>query len=258
MSDAAVTEVRPLEALIGPAMRWDPSGRSWLPALLEATPHARERLGELTEHPGSISMTLSVRAVSGRLGCFEYPAAPPRELLAWFIDHPEALTEHADEAAAAETRRLRGCLFADDPPGSRVRAQERAREQLPVGSPFGTAWWRFEDAATPECVLMTDRLVLTVQSDGTDPLAPATPWYPARTRLVRDLEAARGLAAGRRHASLLIAAGPHLRDAGFARLLKDGTPHLGEQVRRELGDAFLGCVAWSAAERALAPPGARG
>jgi hypothetical protein len=157
-------------------MAWDPSGRTWLPGLLAAAPRASEQLGRLAGEPGSISMTLSVRGHSGRLGCFAHPTASPRPLLAWYIDHPEALTRVEDDAAPAETRKLRSVLLDDDPPGSRARAQDRARELLPTASPYATAWWRFEDPSTPECVLMTDQLVITVQSDVSDPLAPATPW----------------------------------------------------------------------------------
>jgi hypothetical protein len=253
VSQAADTP--PLEALITPAIRRDPSGRNWLPGLLAATPHGGARLGELAAQPGSISTSLSVNGVGGRPACFDHPAVPPRELLAWLIDHPERLSVPAAAAGdTAETVRLRGFLIRDDPPGSRARAQERAHELL--RSQFGHAWWRFEDASPPACVLMSDRLVLTIQSDEDDPLAPSTPWYPARTRLVRDLEAARQLAGDRRYASLLIAGSAAVAEAvaaSIADLVQAGTPHLAAAERAELADAFLGVVAYDAARRALGP-----
>jgi hypothetical protein len=263
MTPTAATPL--LQELITPAIRRDPSGRDWLPGLLAATPNGLVRLGELAARPGSISIPLSVDGVGGRPGCFDHPAAPPRELLAWLIDHPERLSVPAPGTGdTAETVRLRGFLIGDDPPGSRARAQERAHEllgsgrhrSLPAGSPFGHAWWRLEDAAAPACVLISDRLVLTIQSDEDDPLAPSTPWYPARTRLVRDLEAARRLAGERRYASLLIAGSAAVAEAvasSFADLLQAGTPHLSGAERGELADAFLGVIAYDAARRALAP-----
>jgi hypothetical protein len=245
----------PLEALLEPALRHDPSGRGWLTGLLAAAPRGRARLGELVDQPGSLSMTLTVPGVSGRLGCFEYPAPPARELIAWLIDHPDALTSVVDAGSSPEARRLRGLLLRDEPPGSRARAQERARELLATSSPFTPAWWRFEDAAVPECVLLTDRLVLTVQTDTVDPLAPATPWYPSRSRLVRDLEAGRQLAAGRAYGSLLIADDGETGELPIADLVATGTPHLDAAARDELAGAFLGSVGWTPAGAAVATPG---
>ncbi len=237
------------ETLMGPALRHDPSGRAWLPRLLAAAPRGREVLGELVERPGSLEIMLSVAGVSGRLGAFERRTAPPRELLAWYVDHPQALTDATAEDDPAETVRLRRLLLDDRDGGLRARAQQRAREQLPTASPYGRAWWRFEDAFTPECVLMSDRLVVTVVTDATDPLASATPWLPARCRLVRELEAARRLAAGRAFASLLVGGEP---EGGLAieALIAAGTPQLDGASRSELAASFLGRIDWATAETA--------
>jgi hypothetical protein len=238
-----------VEALLDPSLRYDPSARRLIAGLLAATESGRARFGELADNPGSLSMMLSVRGLNGRLACFDYPAATPRELLGWLIDHPDRLVEVPGDDTP-EARRLRGVLLHDDPPGSRARAQERAHEVLATASPFTPAWWRFEAAAAPECVLMTDRLVLTVQSDATEPLAPATPWFPARTRLVRDLEAARRLSGERPYGSLLIAdAEP---ESSIEQLVAAGTPHLDAGARAELLGGYLGRVSWEAARAAVA------
>jgi hypothetical protein len=228
----------PVEALLDPSLRYDPSARRLIAALLAATGHGHARFGELADNPGSLSMMLSVRGLNGRLACFDYPAPPPRELLAWLIDHPDELAD-VPEDGTAETRRLRRVLLDDDPPGSRARAQERAHELIETASPFA-----------PECVLITARLVLTVQSDATNELAAATPWFPARTRLVRDLEAARRLAAELPYGSLLIAdaePGPPIE-----QLVAAGTPHLDAGARAELLGGYLGRVSWEAARAAVA------
>lgn len=236
----------------------DPSGRSWLPALLAATPHGRDALGELVDEPGSLEISLAVNGASGRLACFDYPAAPPRDLLAWFIDHPDRLVWPDGARFPPTVARLRRALIDDEPPGARAKAQDRAREHLPTASPFTDDWWRFEDVTTLDCALLTNRLVVTVIGKRIEPLAPATPWYPARSELVRALEAAKQLSQGRRWASLALSDEP-LPDATadqLAQTLAAGAPHLSESERAELRAAYLGNMTWSDA-RARTQTGSR-
>jgi hypothetical protein len=241
--DSSRTRVEPFfESLL----RRDPSGRSWLPALLAATPHGRDRLGELLENPGWLIIPLAVPAASGRLALFEYPAIPPRELLAWFIDHPDELVWPPDAQLSTESVRLRRALLLDDPPGSQARAQDRARELLSTRSLLSREWWRFEDVSRLDCVLITDRLVVTVEGVGTEPLSPPTDWYPTRSRLLRNLEAAKGLSEGKQWASLLIS--DESLEQGtrgeLQRVLPEGAPHLREADREELLSAYLGNLTW--------------
>lgn len=234
----------------------DASGRTWLPGLLAATPNGAGSLGELLEHPGSLATPLAVSTVSGLLGAFEYPVAPPRELLAWFIDHPDRLTWSEREAMSRETVRLRRALLLDDPPGSQVRAQQRARELLAAGPPLSLAWWRFEELAKLDCVLITDRLVVTIAAKRAESLEPATDWYPQRSELVRNLEAARLLAQDRRWASLVLSDEP-LADATVQQLertLADAAPHLDAAGRDELLAAYLGNLTWDRATAAVRMP----
>lgn len=234
----------------------DASGRSWLPALLQATPNGHRRLGDLLGNQGSLIATGTLRTASGRLGCFEYSVVPPRALLAWFIDHPEAIVWPANCELSPETIRLRRALLRDDPPGSRVRAQERARELLATRSHLSREWWRFEEATNPGCVLMTDRLVVTVAEPGSQSLGLANDWYPMRAPLVRTIEAARGLADGRRWASLLLSEEP-LRegtDEHLERVLAASTPHLAQAQRDELRAAYLGNLTWRVAREAVGLP----
>jgi hypothetical protein len=174
--DNSLTRV---QLFFGALFSRDPSGRNWLPALLAATPNGRSVLGELVDAPGSLLSSLSVRGAGGRLACFEYPAAPPRELLEWFIEHPGELVWPPGAELSPETVRLRRALLCDDPPGARARAQARARELLATRSPFSREWWRFEGVTQLDCVLITDRLVVTVEGKRTEPLSPATDLVPS-------------------------------------------------------------------------------
>jgi hypothetical protein len=230
----------------------DGGGRLWLPALLAATPHGEDRLGELAQTPGWLQSQLALRSQTGSLGAFEYPAAAPRRLLRWYIDHPDQLDwpDGGEPGASERIHQLLRALVDDDPPGARARAQERAREMLNKSSSLSTDWWRLERPTTLDCVLVTERLVVTVVGVDGDRLAPATPWYPSRSRLVHDLEAARHLAAEeKRYATLVLSqrALPDTGDEHVERTLAQATPHLDDAERAELHAAYLGNLTWEAA-----------
>jgi hypothetical protein len=250
--DNSTTRVRPFfRALLGR----DASGRSWLPALISATPGGPARFGELTDEPGSLISTLAVRTPDGSLGAFEHPVAAPRDLLEWFIDHPQELSWPKGLTLSSETVRLRRALIYDLPPGSRAKAQKRARDLLEVRSALAREWWRFEGITRLDCVLITDRIVITVEGK-TEPLAPATAWYPPRSQLVRTLEAASTLGQDRRWASVLIS--EHSLAEG-ARVqveaaLPAGAPHLDSDRREELLAGYLGNLTWAAACAAVGLP----
>jgi hypothetical protein len=234
----------------------DASGGSWLPQLLAAAPYGRSRLGELADAPGWLITPLAVRGASGRLACFDYPANPPRQLLRWFIDHPNRLRWVEDDTASPGAARLRRALVLDDPPGAQVRAQERARELLGTRSALAREWWRFEEPTILDCVLITGRLVVTVVATSDEALRPTTGWYPPRTELVRALDAARQMAAGRRSASLVLSGRPVSggSDEALARALPEAAPHLDDVERRELHEGYLGNLTWEAAAAAVGVP----
>jgi hypothetical protein len=251
--DPLSTRVRPFfEALF----TRDASGGSWLSRLLAAAPYAGARLGELAESPGWLVTPLAVRGANGRLACFDYPATPPRELLRWFIDHPDRLHWADADSVSPDAVRLRRALVLDEPSGSQARAQDRARDLLATRSALSREWWRFEEPVVLDCVLITGRIVITVTGKRDQGLRPATPWYPLRTDLIRNLEAARQLAGGRRWGSLLISDRPvpEATDAALAGSLAQGAPHLDDEGRGELRQAYLGNLTWEAASAAVGVP----
>lgn len=255
-TDAPTAPPPRLERVVEALMSRDPSGGSWLPALLAAAPGAAT-LGELAAAPGWLDIALAVRGASGRLACFDHPAVPSRALLRWYIDHPEALRWPEGLEQSEATLRLRRALIDDDPPGARPRAQDRARELLAASPGLRPDWWRFEEIGRLDCVLMTGRMVITIAARGPDSLAPATPWYPPRTRLVRDLEAARQLAGSRQFATILLSEAPVPGGTvdEVAGSLPAAAPHLDDAGRHELAAAYLGNVRWEDALAALRTPG---
>jgi hypothetical protein len=246
-----------VESFFTTLFRREAAGASWLPALLAATPF-NDRLDELVQAPGWLQTQLAVPGASGRLACFEYPAAASKRLLAWYIDHPDRLVWPAGAEAnvSAQTVRLRRVLIDDEPPGTRARAQERAHDLLARSSGLTPAWWRFEELKTLDCVLITERLVVTIQAEPDGGLPPATPWYPRRSQLVRNLEAARHLADGKRFATLVLSHRPlpDAADEHLERTLPEAAPHLDELERRELHDAYLGNLTWDQACDAVGIP----
>lgn len=241
-----------VRAFFGALLRRDPSGAGWLAALLSATPYGTERLGELAAQPGWLQSQLALATETGSRGAFEYPAAAPQRLLRWYIDHPDRLTwpRGGEGRASPQAERLRRALIDDDPPGARERAQQRAREMLQRSSTLSVEWWRLEEPTTLDCVLITERLVVTIVAVGPDGVQPATPWYPVRSRLAHDLEAARHLAAQeKRYATVVMCErlSQPPGDAQLERTLAAATPHLDDSERAELRGAYLGELTWAAA-----------
>ncbi len=111
-------------------------------------------------------------------------------------------------------------------------------------------WWRFEEPGRLDCVLATDQLFVSITAPcERGGLRPATPWYPQRSELVRDLESARRLADGRAFAGLLICdGGPPAEvadEAAIAATIAAGTPHLAAAGRDDLRNGYLGCLSWA-------------
>ncbi len=234
-----------VETFLDALLERDPSGRIWLPALLAAAPHGRSALGELVDQPGGLEIALAVRGVNGRRATFDYIVPPPRELLAWFIDHPDELEWPQHAELSPETATLRRALVNDDPPGSRARAQDRARERLATAPPLLPDWWRFEDVTRPDAVLATARVVVLVEGEGARKQTQSNAWYPARSRLIRVLEAAKQLAHGRRWAMLMLRDEPE--DSSLQDEIERGAPHLCAAEREELRDSYLGALTFGQA-----------
>ena len=232
----------------------DGAGGSWLAGLLGVAPRGRERLGELVDAPGWLEVLVAVHTETGRRGGFEYPSAPTRSLLRWYLDHPDELIWDDAEDASRETIRLRRVLIDDEPPGMRARAQERARDLMRSGASPGGAWWRFEGTRRAGCTLLTDRLALVVvDGDGDRVSRPATPWFPQRPALLRDLESTERLADGAKAWGVLVLCrDPAAEPVDVAAAVQAGTPHLDVAQRAELVDGYLGRCSW---ERAAAATG---
>jgi hypothetical protein len=243
-----------IQRFFTPLLERNPSGIDWLPPLLRATPAAEERLGGLIEDAGSLDANLTLPALEGRRTAFRYPVAAPPGLSRWLVDHPARLTWADGGKLKPEVRLLRRALVLDEPPGSRAKAQSRARDLIPVRSAFSEEWWRFEETFWPDMVLKSSRLALTfVAAERT--LDPVSEWYPQRSVLVRALEAAERLADERRWGTIVLSEVPiaGASDAALRDALAEAAPHRTEAERAQLADAYLGNLTWDRAATAVAP-----
>jgi hypothetical protein len=244
--DSSRTRVQPF---FERAFALDPAS-GWLSALLQAAPRGRAVLGDLLDEPGQIRDALLAKHPDGKApcACFECPVPPDRRFLSWCVEHPDKLKWPKGVTYGDDATRMRRALLDDQPP-DRASAQQKARDRIEQEPPTKRGWWRFEGITRADCLLATDRLVVTVEGKRTEPISPATDWYPVRSQLVRNLEAARQLAHGRRWASLLISEEP-LAEATPARLaavLDDAAPHLTDAKRADLQAAYLGNMTWNEA-----------
>lgn len=226
----------------------------WLSALLRTAPAGRQALGGVVDRPGKMLSVLLGPHPKGKSSraCFEYQVLPDKAFLRWCVNHPDQLTWPPGQTYGAETTRMRRALLFDETPGREQAQQEALRliDDLPAST---RAWWRFEGSSWIDCVIATERLVITVEGKRTEPLSLATHWYPKRLQLVRNLEAARQLAKGRAWGTLLLSEQPVVGadPRELAAALDDAAPHLSEPERAELHHAYLGNVTWQQACEAI-------
>ncbi len=233
------------------------ANNSWLTPLLAKAPNARQTLGDLIDSPGEMLPVMLGAHPQGKAprACFEFEVLPDKAFLRWCVLHPDSLTWPAGQSYGDETTRKRRALIYDDPPG-RAEAQEEALDLIATQPASTRAWWRFEGSSWIDCVIATDRLVVTVEGKRTESLSPATDWYPKRSQLVRNLEAACQLAKGRAWGTLLLSEDPVVGGdpSEVSASLDDAAPHLSEEARAELQRAYLGNITWRAACEAVGIP----
>lgn len=242
--DSSLTRVRPFFHQLIEA---DPSGESWLPPLIAATAHGDQVFGNVATDPGPLLGALVEPGSKGYLGCFEYPVGPARSLLHWYVDHADELVWPKVSKFSDDTVRWRRALLYDEPPG-RAQAQQAAHAFVDSKPTTVREWWRFEGTSMIDCVLMTPKLVLTIEGKRTEPLSAATDWFPQRSQLVRNLEAAKQLAKGRAWGSMLMSETvvPEGTDEALDDALPASAPHLIDVERNELHAHYLGNLTWEA------------
>lgn len=192
---------------------------------------------------------------------YQRALAPPAVFLRWLLDNPQ-LMEVADPttfgAKGADSRRWRGKLFSGEPDLVSDARDEGLRQLGKRLAQRGRRkWWAFEGFSRVDCCLISETAVLLVESVGAEPPPPSTVWFPQRSRLWRNVEAAKELAGDRQFGLLLaadsVADGTAAMDHA-ADTLAGSFPHLEGAPRAELSTHLLGFVTWPEVARTLHLP----
>jgi hypothetical protein len=254
--DSSITRLRPF---FQPLLRRDPSGLSWLPALLrmgQANPAFARDIAHncgpllpwvprLRNRPDRALRTFGIESVELE-ACFEYRLAPPREFLEFLITHPHLLNWPRDDDPAGPHQRRREELMGHHGFAPARAAAAEARAELARVGPAGSngKWWAFEGFTHVDCLLETPTLIVLIEGKRTEKLSASTRWFPQRNQLLRSLEVARAVARQRGKEFAVILLAEEFMDAMSIEEIFGSLPHLTPRHRSELLDRYLGCVTW--------------
>lgn len=250
--DSSITRVRPFFCEL---LRRDPSGASWLTALLRLAPRYDDVTpGAPVRDPGRLDPSVVAPKRVGKAvlpACFEAGVAPPRTFLRWLIENPRALTwPERPQGVRVEYRKAtqdkRERWFAGD-----AGVITMGLDELDVHGAAGSRlkWWAFEGFTSVDCRLSTGAMTVLVEGKRTESLSRSTDWFPQRNQLARNLEVA--AESGDDHPSFVLLIteddGPDLTDGE----LREGTPHLDDEARARLWSRYLGRCTWDGLCRQL-------
>ena len=226
----------------------DPTGHAWLRGLLTLGSRADavplpEGVGLLPpKHPRS-------------WGHSERRLKPPLSLLEYLVRNitPAQVDRAGDDDPV---RALRMSLAMRDD----AVLQEALRGIRTSPRP-PRAWYLLEGPSSPDACLETSQLLLVIEGKRTEATVTShTKWMPARSQLVRHMDAAMEVADGRLVLGLLIVEGANsassqlpsshwleASDAQFtAHALERSLPHRSAEERRGLYNGYLGVTTWQA------------
>jgi hypothetical protein len=256
--NSSITRVRPLFCRL---LSRDPSGVTWLPALLNAAPNGNRLRPSVRNQPGTIDRKLVKRrnvsvpalgAVVSLEHCFEHAVPPPTAFLRWLLENPDRLSwpraiNGKPRKYGTRTQAWRAAFLAGDADyEERLALQRQALDALDMHGGKGSRrkYWAFEGFTEVDCFLATERLVLAIEGKRKEPLSRSTDWYPRRSQLVRNLEAVRELAQERSAAVLLVTENP-VEGALSEEILEASLPHISDKADRSaIGRGYLGQMTW--------------
>lgn len=249
------SSVSPAQAVFDPLLDKMPNGVPWLRELWDMA--ALTRPGGVVAREGGLGQLIAAetpRTRAERTGkIYGRTVAPPAAFLRWLLEHPDRMqvrdreTFGAKSAVAQEWRRR---LFSGDE-ALVVEARDAGLELLGqrLAQRGRNKWWAFEGFTRVDCCLISSQCVLFVEAPRTEPAASSTLWFPDRSLLWRNVEAAKELAGVKQFGVILAV---ETEDEGAEALgdaastLEKSCPHLEPDERAELSRHLLGFVAWPA------------
>ena len=256
---SGITRLRPL---FQPLLRGDPSGLSWLPALLRlswANPDLGRRLADecgplldwVSQRRPRPDRALRMHGIASveLEECFEYRLPPPAAFLRWLIEHPDRMVWPPEAQMSETARQRRREIFGLEGLPSQDKAKHDAISELNKSGAIGSngKWWAFEGFTRVDCLLETEQFILLIEGKRAEPFSPSTAWYPRRNQVLRNLDVARQAALERnKDYAVLLMAEDHM-DPITADGIELSLPHLSERQCHAALKHYLGCITWSQA-----------
>lgn len=223
----------------------DPTGAAWLGTLMA--------LGSRFGHsPTLLTIGPTIQPERRYWGAGERRLPPPLSLLEWLVAN--ASPPSSDALWGSEkVRSQRERLVARDP-----QTIQAALTQL-KGRRTRGAWYVLEGPSSPDVFIETEHVLLVVEGKRTErKLTTDTTWMPRRSQILRHMDAAWEIRAGRRVLGLVIVEGSGGADALAPSrywidqandqvsddLLENSLPHRDTATRKVLSDGFLGVTTW--------------
>jgi hypothetical protein len=239
--DSSRTRVAPV---FGRLQCWDPSGRAWLPGLLE--------LANTRKLPRPEAGTSRLRVA--KWWPREARLSAPPGLLQWLLEHAE------------EPRSPRAWGRTPEVVANRRRIVDRdaetvaaALKSLQTRRASPRAWYVLEGPSQPDVYLASDDTVIVVEGKRTEAaLTTSTDWMRVRHQMLRHLDAAWEHRAGRRiYGMFIIEAemGGNSWEPSATwhegveltiseEVLKGSLPHRSADERSQIASALLGVTTW--------------
>jgi hypothetical protein len=245
----------------------DPTGTTWLPALLKLGSRAGKVVQQIHASPGCLLPELGrfelnlpgpIKKALGQgraarieriRNAYEAEIPPSATFLQWLLEHPERLVwpkrKNVQWVYGPSTQDKRKCLLA----GERAAREEALKELATVGAGGSQRkWWAFEGFTSVDCHLETASLLLLIEGKRKEPISDSTDWFPGRNQVIRNLEVAQALAGRKNFAVLVCAEAPiELAEEAWTNSL----PHLSFSEIENLKSHYLGCSTWSAIAQQL-------
>jgi hypothetical protein len=236
--DSSLTRVQPVFEIL---LNQDPSGKSWLPILLDLS---KKTSGHSKAFLGSVGNILPKDE-----GYFEIPVPPPEHFLTWLVNNPDKMKWPLRRGKRKEfgpgTQSWREKLFGLHGKESQIKAIQEALHNIKTKGAINSRrkWWAFEGFTTVDCCLETNELLLFIEGKRKDVLSPSTEWFAGRNQLSRNLEACKELADGKNYGVMLLCEN-QINMAILLENIKVGCPHLSKDEKSQLVSHFLGFVLW--------------
>ncbi|MDD2230041.1 MAG: hypothetical protein PHY48_11575 [Candidatus Cloacimonetes bacterium] len=255
--NSSITRVRPFFRQL---YSEDRTGDTWLPKLLLAMPKNKKYSTSLAQKVCKITpYYLEVRNFRDKIlgeipleRCFEYSIPPSKSFVKWLIENPHELSwpNKGKKTYREETQISREQLLGMH---GRELQDYSTQDALKELERFGVEdskkkWWAFEGFTEMDCLLETDDFLLGIEGKRTEPISPATSWFPQRNQIIRNLEVLKEKAGNKEYALILLTEDG--MDPITDKVFEDSLPHCEPAWIIGLQNHYLGSISWSDACKA--------